>query len=74
MTQRVQISVIGAAEGEEEILHDAEEVGRGIAEAGAVLVCGALSGVMEAASRGSRPSAAPSGSSSTSARFRCPSR
>ena len=46
MTQRVQISVIGAAEGEEEILQDAEEVGRGIAEAGAVLVCGALSGVM----------------------------
>jgi uncharacterized protein (TIGR00725 family) len=52
MTQRLQISVIGAGEGDEEILRDAEEVGRGIAEAGAVLVCGGLGGVMEAASRG----------------------
>ena len=33
---------------------DAEAVGRGIAEAGAVLVCGGRSGVMEAASRGAR--------------------
>jgi uncharacterized protein (TIGR00725 family) len=52
MTQRVQISVIGASEGEAEILGAAEGVGRGIAEAGAVLVCGGLTGVMEAASRG----------------------
>ncbi len=52
MTRRLQISVIGAGEGDEEILRDAEEVGRGIAEAGAVLVCGGLGGVMEAASRG----------------------
>jgi hypothetical protein len=50
--QSVQISVIGASEGEPEILRDAERVGRGIAEAGAVLVCGGLTGVMEAASRG----------------------
>jgi uncharacterized protein (TIGR00725 family) len=50
--QRVQVSVIGASEGEPEILRDAEAVGRGIAEAGAVLVCGGLTGVMEAASRG----------------------
>jgi uncharacterized protein (TIGR00725 family) len=48
----VQISVIGAGQGEEEILRDAEEVGRRIAEAGAVLVCGGRTGVMEAASRG----------------------
>jgi uncharacterized protein (TIGR00725 family) len=48
----VQISVIGAAEGDQEILGDAEEVGRRIAEAGAVLVCGGRTGVMEAASRG----------------------
>ena len=34
MTRRLQISVIGAGEGDEEILRDAEEVGRGIAEAG----------------------------------------
>jgi uncharacterized protein (TIGR00725 family) len=50
--QQIQISVIGASEGEPEILRDAERVGRGIAEAGAVLVCGGLTGVMEAASRG----------------------
>ncbi len=52
MSQRLQISVIGSSEGEEEILRTAEAVGRGIAEAGAVLVCGGLTGVMEAASRG----------------------
>jgi uncharacterized protein (TIGR00725 family) len=52
MTQRVQISVIGASEGKPEILRDAEAVGRGIAEAGAVLICGGLTGVMEAASKG----------------------
>jgi uncharacterized protein (TIGR00725 family) len=44
--------VIGAAEGEEGLLRDAQEVGRRIAEAGAVLVCGGRTGVMEAASRG----------------------
>jgi uncharacterized protein (TIGR00725 family) len=48
----VQISVIGAAEGAPEILRDAEAVGRGIADAGAVLVCGGRTGVMEAASKG----------------------
>jgi uncharacterized protein (TIGR00725 family) len=52
VSQRAQISVIGAGEGSEEILRDAEAVGRGIAEAGAVLVCGGMTGVMEAASRG----------------------
>ncbi len=52
MAERTQISVIGASEGDGEILHDAEAVGRGIAEAGAVLVCGGLTGVMEAASKG----------------------
>jgi uncharacterized protein (TIGR00725 family) len=52
MAQRVQISVIGASEGEPEVLRDAEAVGRSIAESGAVLVCGGLTGVMEAASKG----------------------
>jgi hypothetical protein len=52
MARRLQISVIGAAQGKDEILRDAEEVGRRIAEAGAVLVCGGRTGVMEAASRG----------------------
>jgi uncharacterized protein (TIGR00725 family) len=50
--QPVQISVIGGGEGEPESLRDAETVGRRIAEAGAVLVCGGRTGVMEAASRG----------------------
>ena len=47
-----QISVIGASEGSGDILRVAEAVGRGIAEAGAVLVCGGRTGVMEAASKG----------------------
>jgi uncharacterized protein (TIGR00725 family) len=50
----VQISVIGGAVADEEILAHAEAVGRGIAEAGAVLLCGGGGGVMEAASRGAR--------------------
>jgi uncharacterized protein (TIGR00725 family) len=50
--RRVQISVIGSSEGEEELLRDAEAVGRGIAEAGAVLVCGGMTGVMDAVSKG----------------------
>ena len=52
MTRATQISVIGGAVGDDEVLEQAEEVGRGIAEAGAVLVCGGRTGVMEAASRG----------------------
>jgi uncharacterized protein (TIGR00725 family) len=47
-----QISVIGGSQGSEELLHVAEAVGRGIAESGAVLVCGGRTGVMEAASKG----------------------
>jgi uncharacterized protein (TIGR00725 family) len=54
LTQQVQVSVIGASQGEPEILSDAEAVGRGIAEAGAVLICGGLTGVMEAASKGAK--------------------
>ena len=52
MSRATQISVIGAAEGDKEILRDAEAVCRGLAEAGAVLVCGGRTGVMEAASKG----------------------
>ena len=53
MTSR-QISVIGSGtcEQDSEPAALAEEVGRLLAEAGAVLVCGGLGGVMEAASRG----------------------
>ena len=55
MSERaVQISVIGGATADGDALERAEAVGRGIAEAGAVLVCGGRGGVMEAASRGAR--------------------
>jgi uncharacterized protein (TIGR00725 family) len=52
VTRPPQISIIGGAEGERDVLEQAEAVGRGIAEAGAVLVCGGRGGVMEAASKG----------------------
>jgi uncharacterized protein (TIGR00725 family) len=47
-----QVSVIGAAEPDETLASHAEAIGRGLAEAGCVLVCGGRTGVMEAASRG----------------------
>lgn len=46
------ISVIGAGACDAEISAIAEEIGRGIAQHGAMLVTGGLGGVMEAASRG----------------------
>jgi len=46
------ISVIGAGVASAAEKRTAEEVGRLVAERGAVLVCGGLSGVMEAACRG----------------------
>ncbi len=49
-----QIAVVGAGDAESDLLAVAEQVGRGLAEAGAVLVCGGLGGVMEAACRGAR--------------------
>jgi uncharacterized protein (TIGR00725 family) len=49
-----QIAVIGKGTRDDELGPLAEEVGRRIGEAGAVLVCGGMSGVMEAASRGAR--------------------
>ncbi|BCR05588.1 TIGR00725 family protein [Desulfuromonas versatilis] len=49
---RLIIGVIGAANPSEQGYAAAREVGRRIAEAGAVLVCGGLGGVMEAACRG----------------------
>ncbi|NOY65155.1 MAG: TIGR00725 family protein [Nitrospirae bacterium] len=46
------IGVIGGREVEEELIEIAYEVGREIARRGAIMVCGGLGGVMEAASRG----------------------
>jgi uncharacterized protein (TIGR00725 family) len=54
MTRVVQVSVIGAAHGDDELLAHAQAVGRLLAEAGAAVVCGGGGGVMEAASRGAR--------------------
>jgi uncharacterized protein (TIGR00725 family) len=52
LSRAVQISVIGGGQADDQALRDAESVGRGLAEAGAVLVCGGRGGIMEAASRG----------------------
>lgn len=48
------IAVIGAAECEPFVATMAAEVGRGIADMGATLICGGRSGVMEAASGGAK--------------------
>lgn len=48
------IGVIGGADVSSEIREQAFDVGRRIAESGAILVCGGLGGVMEAACRGAR--------------------
>ena len=48
------IAVIGGRRTEKSLLKEAEETGRLIAGKGAVLVCGGLGGVMEAASRGAK--------------------
>lgn len=52
LRDRPHIGIIGAAECSPDVAALAEEVGRQVAESGAVIVCGGLSGVMEAASRG----------------------
>ena len=48
------IAVVGAGRASEDQAGAAEAVGRALAEAGAVLVCGGLGGVMEAACRGAK--------------------
>jgi uncharacterized protein (TIGR00725 family) len=51
---KVRIGVIGGGNCPEDVYKLAEEVGEKIAEAGGVLVCGGLGGVMEAAAKGAR--------------------
>jgi uncharacterized protein (TIGR00725 family) len=51
---KVAIGVIGSGDPEKRSDRLAEEVGRLLASHGAVLVCGGLSGIMEAVSRGSK--------------------
>ena len=50
--QSIRVGVIGGASPRPEFLDKAKKIGRLIAEKGALLVCGGLSGVMEAAARG----------------------
>lgn len=54
MARRICISVIGASVASEGELSIARELGREIARAGATLICGGLTGVMEAAAKGAR--------------------
>ncbi len=54
MRKRPRIGVIGGSSPSPEALNKAYQVGRLIAREGAILVCGGLGGVMEAASRGAK--------------------
>jgi uncharacterized protein (TIGR00725 family) len=48
------VGVVGAGQASSEEEREAEAIGRGLAEAGAIVVCGGLGGVMEAACRGAK--------------------
>ena len=52
VTRGRQIAVVGKGEPDEALAPLAEEVGRRLAEADAIVVCGGRGGVMEAAARG----------------------
>ncbi|HNV23306.1 MAG TPA: TIGR00725 family protein [Candidatus Omnitrophota bacterium] len=52
--QKITISVIGGHDIDKKTKELAYKVGKIVAKAGAVLVCGGLSGVMESASRGAK--------------------
>ena len=52
MTGRVYVAVVGSGVATDELYEKARTVGRLVAERGATVVCGGLSGVMEAAARG----------------------
>jgi len=54
MSRTPYVAVVGPGEASPDELHAAEEVGAGLAAAGAVVVTGGLGGVMEAACRGAR--------------------
>lgn len=54
MANRIMIAVVGAGSAGADMLNAAEAVGRAIAERGAMLVCGGLGGVMEAAAKGAK--------------------
>lgn len=52
----IQVSVIGASEPDPDLERLAREVGGELAGAGAVLICGGLTGVMDAAAQGAEES------------------
>ena len=54
MHRVLHVAVVGSGSAEREQLHLAEEVGRLLATRGALVVCGGLGGVMEAACRGAK--------------------
>jgi uncharacterized protein (TIGR00725 family) len=54
MSPTPYVAVVGPGEASPDELHAAEEIGAGLAAAGAVVVTGGLGGVMEAACRGAR--------------------
>lgn len=54
MSQRTMIAVVGGSSPTDDERALAEAVGRAIARAGAVLICGGRGGVMEAACRGAK--------------------
>ena len=54
MSRTPYVAVIGPGDASPDELHAAEEIGAGLADAGAVVVTGGLGGVMEAACRGAR--------------------
>jgi uncharacterized protein (TIGR00725 family) len=54
LRHKIRIGVIGGASPESKDRQIAYDVGKGIAEKGAILVCGGLSGIMEASSRGAK--------------------
>lgn len=54
LRKKLRIGVIGGSQPDKESRQNAFRVGQLIAEKGAILVCGGLSGVMEAASRGAK--------------------
>jgi uncharacterized protein (TIGR00725 family) len=54
MAERVYVAVVGGGDAPAGVVAQAEEVGRGLAAAGAVVVCGGLGGVMAGACRGAK--------------------
>jgi len=54
LSRRLRIGVMGAGMVTSDGYTLAEEVGRRIAEAGAILICGGMGGVMEAAAKGAK--------------------